>query len=587
MYAIGEHCSFANFVTLVVLCSSLWAFELGSLALRKTHDTGKIFLIRVTLFTVEVPSQDITSSGSARVTLEVCSDLRTMTDSRVAAPLVSLRGITKAYPGCLANDHIDLTLMPGRVHALLGENGAGKSTLVKILYGLLQADSGSIEWQGRVTDIQNPAEARRLGIVMVFQHFSLFESLTVLENIALGMAVSADEKLRLQIIDVSGRYGLPLDPERSVYTLSVGERQRIEIVRCLLQSPKLLIMDEPTSVLTPQEVADLFDTLRRLASEGLAILYISHKLDEIRQLCDEATILRGGQQVATADPAVESAASLAALMMGDQLAEATRQERTPNERVMLQLQQVSRPAADPHDMALHDITLTAHAGEIVGIAGVAGNGQDELMQVIAGEHLLEEAQSLTVDTRPAGRLSAGERRMLGLCCVPEERLGHAAVPTMTLAENAFLTAHHRKPLRLAGLISMQRSRAFANEVITRFKVQCNGPGSLAGSLSGGNLQKFIVGREIMQNPSVLVVSQPTWGVDAGAAAAIHQALQELAKAGSAVLVISQDLDELMAITDRIAALCAGRLSALHDTESITIQQVGMLMGGESLAEVPA
>jgi len=507
----------------------------------------------------------------------------TSPDSTDAAPLVSLHAITKAYPGCLANDHIDLSLMAGRVHALLGENGAGKSTLVKILFGLLQADSGRIEWQGKPVRIASPAAARKLGIAMVFQHFSLFESLSVLENIALGLAVDADDSLRQRITDVSARYGLPLDPARSVYTLSVGERQRIEIVRCLLQSPKLLIMDEPTSVLTPLEVSDLFATLQRLANEGVAILYISHKLEEIRQLCHEATILRAGKRVATADPAVESSASLASLMVGDDIDVVARQRTQRRDRVLLSLSGLSRPAPESHDMGLHDITLSVHSGEVVGIAGVAGNGQDELLQVIAGEVLLEDERQVIIDARPAGHLAPGARRMLGLCSIPEERLGHGAVPTMTLAENAFLTAHHRQPMRQVGLVRASRCRAFANDIIKRFNVQCNGPGSLAGSLSGGNLQKFVVGREILQKPSVLVVSQPTWGVDAGAAAAIHQALQELARSGSAVLVISQDLDELMAISDRIAALCAGRLSALHDTESVTPQQVGLLMGGASLA----
>ncbi|MEE9320029.1 MAG: ABC transporter ATP-binding protein [Granulosicoccus sp.] len=497
-------------------------------------------------------------------------------------PLVVMCDITKAYPGCIANDAINLSLMPGRVHALLGENGAGKSTLVKILYGLLKQDSGTIHWRGRAVDIGSPAQARELGIAMVFQHFSLFDSLTVLENIALGMACDADEKLRQRIIEVSMRYGLPLDPDRSVYTLSVGERQRIEICRCLLQDPELLIMDEPTSVLTPQEVAGLFETLARLAGEGMAILYISHKLEEIRQICHEATILRQGRRVAVADPTVETARGLAALMMGDDVPVVHRQKNTVRNTVLLQLQHLSLVAPDRNAMTLHDICLSVHAGEIIGIAGVAGNGQDELMQAIAGEVSLAEADALLIEGKNAGHYSAGKRRQCGLCTVPEERLGHAAVPTMTLSENAFLTAHHRQPLRRFGLLSEGRSRAYAIQVIDQFKVQCNGPGSLAGSLSGGNLQKFIVGREILQAPSVLVVSQPTWGVDAGAAAAIHTALQQLAQSGSAVLVVSQDLDELMTITVRIAALCAGRLSEFHDTAAVTVNEIGMLMGGESL-----
>jgi len=518
-----------------------------------------------------------------------------------AAPLVELRGITKAYPGVLANDAVDLTVRSGSVHALLGENGAGKSTLVKVLFGLLQPDAGTISWQGRETRIVSPAEARRLGIGMVFQHFSLFESLTVLENIALGMAVDADAALASRIVEVSTRYGLPLDPDSAVHTLSVGIRQRIEICRCLLQEPALLIMDEPTSVLTPQEVGELFGTLRRLASEGTAILYISHKLDEIRDLCDEATILRGGKRVASADPGKQSANHLAALMMGDTLASdalasepaATRGDislgrREPEGRpeettARLRLEAVSLAAGASQAIALHDVSLDVHGGEIVGIAGVAGNGQDELMRVIAGEVCLPRAEAVQLDGRGVAHRHAGLRRRLGLGVVPEERLGHAAVPSMTLTENGYLTGHHRRALGRGGFLFRGASRRFATEVIERFDVRCNGAESLAASLSGGNLQKFVVGREILQAPTVLVVAQPTWGVDVGAAVVIHKALRELADSGAAVLVISQDLDELMGLSDRIGAICAGRLSALHATASVGVREVGLLMGGGALA----
>ena len=500
--------------------------------------------------------------------------------------LVELTGITKAYPGCLANDAIDLTLSKGRVHALLGENGAGKSTLVKILYGLLASDSGTIKWQGKPVHISSPSVARELGIAMVFQHFSLFESLTVLENIALGMGVDANEALHENIVSTASRYGLPLDPDRSVYTLSVGERQRIEIVRCLLQEPRLLIMDEPTSVLTPQEVGELFQTLTRLAEEGMAILYISHKLDEIKQLCHEASVLRHGKKVAVADPRVESANTLASLMMGSDMPSPKARTRQLSEEVLFQLVDMSYPAQDQNGIALQQLNLSLRAGEIVGIAGVAGNGQDELMQVIAGELTLQRSESLMFNAVPGGHLGAAQRRKKGLCCVPEQRLGHAAVPGLSLTENAFLTGYHRKPLRLGGLMSYRRSRKFAQEIIDTFNVQCNGTEATAASLSGGNLQKFIVGREILQQPLVLVVSQPTWGVDAGAANAIHEAIRALADAGAAVLLISQDLDELMQTSDNIGALCAGRLSAFHETSTMSVQQIGLLMAGKALTDPP-
>ena len=501
---------------------------------------------------------------------------------RSEALLVSMQAISKHYPGCLANDAVDLNLAAGEIHALLGENGAGKSTLVKILFGLLKCDSGHIEWQGKRVNIASPAVARDLGIAMVFQHFSLFDSLTVLENIALGMAVDADAELHLRIRQVSGRYGLPLDPDRSVYTLSVGERQRIEIVRCLLQDPRLLIMDEPTSVLTPQEVNELFVTLKRLASEGVAILYISHKLEEIKTLCHQATILRDGKRVASADPAVESARSLAALMMGDELSDVEPRVSSASNTTQMQLGQLNYPASDSTGISIQNVSLELKQGELLGIAGVAGNGQDELLRLIAGEIMPDVGSSIVVNGRNVTAVGAGARRKHGLCCVPEERLGHAAVPSMSLTENVLLTAHHRLPITSFGLVSKARSRRFATKIIEQFNVQCSGPDAMASSLSGGNLQKFIVGREILQNPDVLVVSQPTWGVDAGAAVAIHKALRTLAESGSAVLVISQDLDELMRLCDRISALCAGRLSQAYSTNAVTVQQVGLLMGGAVL-----
>jgi len=314
----------------------------------------------------------------------------------------------------------------------------------------------------------------------------------------------------------------------------------------------------------------------------VSILYISHKLKEIKALCDEATILRNGKRIATAIPQQETAESLAALMMGETVSKAQREPRKVGSASQFALHDASLVAADAFAVSLKRISLELHAGEIVGIAGVAGNGQDELMQLISGERLSANHQSIELLGQAAGKFTPGKRRELGLCCVPEERLGHASVPAMSLAENAFLTAHHRTPMSWAGLVRGGVSKHFANAVIDQYKVQSTGSDATASSLSGGNLQKFIVGREIMQAPDVLVVSQPTWGVDAGAAAAIHAALQSLAAQGASVLIISQDLDELMSITDRIAALCAGRLSALHTTSALNIADVGLLMGGESI-----
>jgi simple sugar transport system ATP-binding protein len=500
--------------------------------------------------------------------------------SRPAAPRLELRNVSKRFPGVLANDRVGFAVAPGEVHALLGENGAGKSTLVKIIYGVLRADVGDVLWEGRPVSIPNPHAARQLGIGMVFQHFSLFEAMTVLENIALGVDDTRDlSELARRILEVSEAYGLPLDPKRHVHTLSVGERQRIEIVRCLLQNPKLLIMDEPTSVLTPQEVGQLFTTLRQLAGEGCSILYISHKLKEIEALCDTATILRQGRVVAQCDPRQETATSMAQMMIGAELKTlAGRGGRTlGNGRLVVEGLSLASP--EPFGVDLKTISLEVRAGEVFGIAGVAGNGQNELLAALSGEQVADRAQAIWIDGRPVGRSGARRRRDLGLACVPEERNGHAAILDMSLIDNAVLSGYRRMGLITAGFIRAAAARDFASAVVERFKVVTAGVEHAASSLSGGNLQKFVVGREILQAPGVLVASQPTWGVDAGAAAAIHQALLDLAAKGAAVLVISQDLDELLALTDRMAVINEGVLSEPLITREASIEAIGLLMGG--------
>ena len=511
-----------------------------------------------------------------------------MHDARSATvePLLQAVGIVKRYGDFLANDHIDLELFPRQIHALLGENGAGKSTLVKIIYGALQPSAGEILWNGKPTAIPNPAAARRLGIGMVFQHFSLFESLTVAENIALGLgAAETIAELEGRINDISRRYGLAVEPTRHVHHLSVGERQRVEIVRCLLQSPQLLIMDEPTSVLTPQEADYLFVTLQRLAREGCAVLYISHRLEEVQRICHHATIMRRGKVVAETDPAKETAATLARLMVGTDVLELARPPSTLGP-VRLSIGSLELTSSDPFGVSLKSISLDVHGGEVVAIAGIAGNGQGELFSALSGEQTVDRADAVVINGHEVGRLGITGRRNLGAAFVPEERLGHGAVPGLRLSDNVVLTRHRTgDELVVAGIVRPQKARKILDSVTANYDVRKDGADPEARSLSGGNLQKFVVGREVDRRPGVLVVSQPTWGVDAGAAALIHQALVDLARAGSAVLVISQDLDEIFEIADRIAVISRGNLSAAEPAAIVTRESIGLLMGG--VGEGPA
>nr|WP_242509633.1 ABC transporter ATP-binding protein [Rhodovulum imhoffii] len=493
--------------------------------------------------------------------------------------------MAKAYPGVVANDDVSFDIAEGEIHALLGENGAGKSTLVKMIYGLVRPDSGRMVLRGQPYTPAEPRAARAAGVAMVFQHFSLFDALNVAENVALGMENPPPMgHLAERIRAVSEAYGLPLSPERLVGDLSAGERQRVEIVRCLLQDPRLLIMDEPTSVLTPQEVEILFATLRTLAAEGTAILYISHKLEEIRRLCDRATILRRGRVVDSCNPREKSAAQLAEMMVGAKLSVPRRAASAPGE-VMLEVAKLSLPSVNPFGTSLRGISFIVHRGEILGIGGVAGNGQDELLSALSGE-AIASAGTIRLFGQPIGALGPGARRRIAVLSAPEERLGHAAAPDMSLTENALLTAAIRQGLAERGFLKWPAARAFAQKVIETFDVRTPGPGNVARSLSGGNLQKFVIGREVLQKPEVLVVNQPTWGVDAAAAASIRQALLDLAESGAAVVVISQDLDELMEISDRFAALNEGRLTPARPSRGLTLEEIGLMMGGAHDMEVP-
>ena len=504
----------------------------------------------------------------------------------MTTPRLHLAGITKRYPAVVANSDVSLTVMPGETHAVLGENGAGKSTLMKIIYGSVKPDAGSVMFNGAPVHIRNPQEARAMGISMVFQHFSLFDTITVAENVWLGLAKTLTlDEVTHSITAKAQEYGLDIDPARPVHTLSVGEMQRVEIIRALLTNPQLLILDEPTSVLTPQAVDKLFVVLRKLASEGCSILYISHKLHEIRELCTACTVLRGGKVTGVCKPAEESNASLSRLMIGAEPPQLTHRAQAPGAPV-LQVRDLSLAREDQFGVDLLGVSLQVCAGEVVGIAGVSGNGQRELLYALSGEDCRAAPGSIWLGDADVSGAHPGRRRKLGLHFVPEERLGRGAVPTLGLAHNLLLTRNEALAMG-SGWIRVKALQSQAADIIRRFNVKAGGPDSAARSLSGGNLQKFIVGREIDANPRLLIVSQPTWGVDVGAAAQIRGEILALRDKGCAVLVVSEELDELFELSDRLHVIAKGRLSPSVPIAEATIERVGEWMSGLWHEEVQA
>ena len=506
----------------------------------------------------------------------------------VKPPLLELWNVSKIFPGVIANDKVCMKLQEGEILALLGENGAGKSTLVKMIYGVNRPDNGAILWNNREVDITSPNQARAMGIGMVFQHFSVFETLTVQENIELGLDkgfVEQLDDLRQSIIDISKKYDLHVDPDRYVHSLSIGERQRVEILRCLIQNIKLLILDEPTSVLTPQEVAGLFRVLKNLASEGCSIMFISHKLKEVTELCDRAVILRGGVVSGECIPAEETPDSIARMMVGSEAELSESYEKSVSGNTIFCVNQLTLPPTHPFGCGLNKLSMDLKAGEILGIAGVAGNGQEDLLEALSGEDTRAEHNKIQFDSKPIGNLNAGERRKLGMAYVPADRLGQGAVPEMSLADNTLLT--HTESLVNKGLILKEKLTKLADKIIADNRVKCRNQHSQAKSLSGGNLQKFIIGREVDQQPRVLICAHPTWGVDIGAASAIHRQLIALRDAGAAIVVISEDIDELFVISDRLSALYEGQLSPTIETQSTNIEQIGRWIAGSFLQEKEA
>ncbi len=500
--------------------------------------------------------------------------------------LLKATKICKTFGNFVANQNIDISIAKGQIHALLGENGAGKSTLVKLLYGVLQPDSGSIEINNKKISITSPDIARKNGIGMVFQHFSLFPALTVAENILIAL----DDQIKFnkvvdEISKLSKEWELFVDPLKLVSELSVGEKQRVEIIRCLMQNPSLLIMDEPTSVLTPQEIKNLFKILKRLASSGCSILYISHKLEEIIELADEVTILKSGKSIASINAKKTTTNFLAETMVGKKITELKKTIKSKSKNIAFEVKNLNKLKNHEFGISLKNINLQVNYGEILGVAGIAGNGQVELMEILSGEINCEDNNQIFLDKTPIGKTNINERRKLGIETIPEERAFHATVPNLTLSENTFLTYffkyNNTKNLISNLLNNPENSLEESKKIIKNNDVRCPETNPLASQLSGGNLQKFILGRSLANNPKVAIFSQPTWGVDIGAATAIRQKLLDLSQHGKAVILISQDLEEIFELSNKICVINEGALSEIFEVRDITATDVGLLMGAKN------
>ncbi|MGW4158591.1 ABC transporter ATP-binding protein [Streptomyces sp. NPDC004788] len=521
-------------------------------------------------------------------------------------PAVELHGITKRFPGVVANKDIDITVRKGTVHALIGENGAGKSTLMKILYGMQKPDEGTIAVDGEQCSFSSPGDAIARGIGMVHQHFMLADNLTVLENVVLGgeKLHGIGAKARRKIQEISDAYGLGVRPDVLVEDLGVADRQRVEILKVLYRGARILILDEPTAVLVPQEVDALFDNLRELKSEGLTVIFISHKLGEVLKVADDITVIRRGTTVGTADPKTATTKQLAELMVGTELPSPETRESTVTDVPMLQVQGLTlteagaaaaapvttaAPADPSQSAAMHeepvagrklldDISLTIHKGEILGIAGVEGNGQTELIEALMGMNA-PDAGVITLDGDDITKVSVRKRREGGIGYIPEDRHRHGLLLEAPLWENRILGHVTEKPNSKRGILDPKAARKDTERIVREYDVRTPGIDVTAASLSGGNQQKLIVGREMSHAPKFLIAAHPTRGVDVGAQAQIWDAIRDARREGLAVLLISADLDELIGLSDTLRVMYRGKLVADADPATITPEELGSAMTG--------
>jgi len=494
-------------------------------------------------------------------------------------PAVELRGITKRYPGVVANNDVTFSVARGTVHAIVGENGAGKSTLMKILYGVQRADEGTISIDGSEVSLRSPSDAIDAGIGMVFQHFMLADNLSVLENVVLGAEKrhGIADRARAEIERISGEYHLDIRPDDLVADLGVGKRQRVEILKVLYRGAKTLILDEPTAVLVPQEVDELFDNLRELKSEGLTVIFISHKLDEVLSVADSITVIRRGATVATVDPKSVTSRKLAELMVGSELPSPSTEESTVTDRPVLTITDLTLAGADGREV-LSDITLTIHAGEVLGVAGVEGNGQAELVEAIMGMRDPSSGRILLEDT-DISDWHTREIREAGVGYIPEDRHRHALLLDAPLWENAILGHQTQRPNVRGIWVDAAGAKADTERIVGEYDVRTPSINVTAHSLSGGNQQKLIIGREMSHAPRVLVAAHPTRGVDVGAQAAIWDQIKKARREGLGVLLISADLDELIGLSDTIRVILRGKLSGEFDPDVVTAEDLGSAMTG--------
>ena len=491
---------------------------------------------------------------------------------------LKISNISKIYPGCIANDKVSLEFKSGKIYALLGENGAGKSTLVKILSGVIMPDEGEIFLNKNILKLNSPLDAKKNDIGMVFQHFNLFETLSVFENLIID-SDETKENLRERIESIMKKYNFSINLDVPVLNLSAGQKQKVEIIRCLIRNPKVLIMDEPTSVLTEQETSELFLSLKKFSEEGILIIYITHKLKEVMKLCDEVAVMRKGKLVSISQIKEENIESLANKMVGQDLKMVKKKKSTliSSDR-LIKINDLNFTSEDPFETNLKNINFEVNRGECLGIAGISGNGQSELFQILSGE-IISNKNSIEFNKNFIGDLNPQERREYLMAFSPEDRLEQAAIPQMKIFENVALNNFKSSNFFNNGLINENKIKEHSKKIISDFNVNTDNIELKSQFLSGGNLQKLIIGRELITSPDLLICFNPTWGLDVGAINYIHETLIKINEQNKSIILISTDTDELLKLSDKISVIHKGKLSKIMEGDEVTSEKLGMLMGG--------